>query len=293
MTRATVASAGSIRRAEAFTTLHAGPSPLILLNAWDAASAAVFARAGALALGTTSAGVAWSAGYADGERMAFADLVGTVANICRVVAIPVSVDIERGFGTDAAEVARNAAAVIEAGAIGINIEDGVDPATGALRPAHITAERIAAIRAMADARGLPLFINARTDVYFLPAHAAQRRFEQAVERLAEYRRAGADGAFVPGLTDTSEIARLAPLVALPLNVYAGHAGVPPIAQLRDAGARRISVGCGPLQGLLGQAGAMAREILERGVYDRMLDSALDAPSVNGLFPEPVETGSHS
>jgi 2-methylisocitrate lyase-like PEP mutase family enzyme len=281
-----------IRRAEAFKALHAGPSPLILLNAWDAASAAVFARAGALALGTTSAGVAWSAGYADGERMAFADLLRTVSNICRVVTIPVSVDIERGFGADAAEVARNAAAVIEAGGIGVNIEDGVDPATNALRPAHIAAECIAAIRAVANTQGVPLFINARSDVYFLPAQAPQRRFEEAVERLAQYQRAGADGAFVPGLTDTSEIARLAARVALPLNVYAGHAGVPPIAQLTAAGARRISVGCGPLQSLLGQAEEMAREILERGVYDRMLRGALAVSSVNGLFPEPLEAGSH-
>ena len=280
------------RRAEAFKALHAGPSPLILLNAWDAASAAVFARAGALALGTTSAGVAWSAGYPDGECMAFADLLRTVSNICRVVTIPVSVDIERGFGADAAEVARNAAAVIEAGGIGVNIEDGLDPATNALRPAHIAAERIAAIRAVANTRGVPLFINARTDVYLLPAQAPQRRFEEAVERLGQYQRAGADGAFVPGLTDTSEIARLAARVGLPLNVYAGHAGVPPIAQLTVAGARRISVGCGPLQSLLGQAEEMAREILQRGVYDRMLRGALAASSVNALFPEPLAPGSH-
>jgi 2-methylisocitrate lyase-like PEP mutase family enzyme len=265
---------------------------LILLNAWDAASAAVFVRAGAQALGTTSAGVAWSAGYADGERMAFADLLRTVSNICRVVTVPVSVDIERGFGADAAEVARNAAAVIDAGGIGVNIEDGVDPATNALWPAHISAQRIAAIRSVANTRGVPLFINARTDVYFLPASEPQRRFEEALERLAQYERAGADGAFVPGLTDPSEIARLAARVALPLNVYAGHAGVPPIAQLTAAGARRISVGCGPLQSLLGQAEEMAREILERGVYDRMLRGALDACNVNELFPEPLEAGSH-
>jgi len=285
-------SAESIRRADTFKALHAGASPLILLNAWDAASAAVFARAGALALGTTSAGVAWSTGYADGERMAFADLLRTVSNICRVVAIPVSVDIERGFGANAAEVARNAAAVIDAGGIGVNIEDGIDPATNTLRPAHVAVERIAAIRAVADTRGVPLFINARTDGYFLPAPEPQRRFDDAAERLARYERAGADGAFVPGLTDTSEIARLAARVALPLNVYAGHAGVPPIAQLAAAGARRISVGCGPLQGLLGQAEAMAHEILEHGAYDRMLNGALDAGSVNGLFPERLDAGSY-
>jgi 2-methylisocitrate lyase-like PEP mutase family enzyme len=272
-----------VRRAEAFKALHAGPSPLILLNAWDAASAAVFARAGAAAVATTSAGVAWSAGYPDGQRMAFADLLRTVSNICRVVKVPVSVDIERGFGADAAEVARNVAAVMDAGGIGVNIEDGIDPATSALRPAQVAAERIAALRAVANTRGVPLFINARTDVYFLPAQAPERRLEEAVERLAHYARAGADGAFAPGLVDTSEIAKLVSRITLPLNVYAGYAGVPPVAQLAAAGARRISVGCGPLQGLLGQAEAMAREILERGSYDGMLRGALTAASVNGLF----------
>jgi 2-methylisocitrate lyase-like PEP mutase family enzyme len=273
----------SIRRAEAFRALHAGPSPLILLNAWDAASAAVFFRAGAPALGTTSAGVAWSAGYPDGERMGFADLLRTVTNICRVVKVPVTVDLERGFGADPAEVARNVEAVMDAGGIGINIEDGIDAATGALRPAQIAAERIAAIRAIANTRGMPVFINARTDVYFLPAGAPERRFEEAAERLAQYARAGADGAFAPGLIDPSEIARLAARVGLPLNVYAGYAGVPQVAQLAAAGARRISVGCGPLQGLLGQAEEMAHEILERGSYHGMLRGALDGTTVNGLF----------
>jgi len=272
-----------IRRAEAFKAMHGGSSPLILLNAWDAASAAVFARAGAPALATTSAGVAWSTGYPDGERMGFADLLRTVSNICRVVKVPVSVDIERGFGADPAEVARNVAAVIDAGGIGVNIEDGIDPATNALRPARLAAERIAAIRAVANTRGVPLFINARTDVYFLPGPESPGRFEQAAERLEQYARAGADGAFAPGLTDTGEIARLVARIALPLNVYAGYAGVPPVAQLAAAGARRISVGCGPLQGLLGQAEQMAREILERGSYDGMLQSALAATSVNELF----------
>jgi len=255
----------------------------VLLNAWDAASAAVFARAGAPALGTTSAGVAWSAGHADGEQMRFADLVRTVSNICRVVEVPLSVDIERGFGADPAEVARNVGTLMDAGAIGVNVEDGIDPATGSLRPPAILAERIAVIRKMAHSRGVPLFINARTDVYFLPAQHPERRLEEAAKRLTTYSEAGADGAFAPGLIDTGEIARLVTRVPRPLNVYAGHAGVPPVAQLAAAGARRISVGCGPLQGLLGRAEEMAREILERGSYDRMLQGSLDAGSVNGLF----------
>lgn len=272
-----------IRKAEAFHAMHAGPSPLILLNAWDAASAAVFARAGAAALGTSSAGVAWSAGYADGEQMPFADLLRTVSNICRVVELPVSVDIERGFGADPGEVARNVAEVIDAGAIGVNIEDGIDPATGTLWPAEIAAENIAAIRQAANMRGVPLFINSRTDVYFLRAQEPQFRLEEAVARLQRYARAGADGAFAPGLADTSEIAKLVARVPLPLNVYAGYAGVPKVAELAAAGARRISVGCGPLQGLLGQAQEMAREILEHGSYDRMVHGALAASSVNSLF----------
>lgn len=274
-----------IQKAEAFKAMHAGATPLVLLNAWDAASAAAFARAGAPALGTTSAGVAWSAGYPDGQRMPFADLVRTVSNICRVVSVPVSVDMERGFGADSAGVGRNVVALMDAGAVGINIEDGIDPATNALRPARIAVESIAAIRAAASARGVPLFINARTDVYFLPEQEPGRRLEEAAARLASYAGAGADGAFAPGLTDPREIAALVARIGLPLNVYAGYAGVPRVPELAAAGARRISVGCGPLQGLLGQAEAMAREILERGSYDAMLRGALAATAVNALFGE--------
>jgi 2-methylisocitrate lyase-like PEP mutase family enzyme len=271
------------RKARAFRELHAGPSPLVLLNAWDAASAAVFARAGAPALGTTSAGVAWSAGYPDGEDMPFAELLRVAASVCRVVKVPVTVDAERGFGAGAAEVARNVSALMDVGAIGINIEDGFDPAAGALRPSAVVAERIAAVRAMADTRGVPLFINARTDVYFLPAGHPQRRLEEAADRLREYARAGADGAFAPGLVDPAEVTQLVARIDRPLNLYAGYAGVPPVAELFAAGARRISVGCGPLQGLLGQADRMARQILERGRYDLMVRDALDAGSANGLF----------
>jgi 2-methylisocitrate lyase-like PEP mutase family enzyme len=249
---------------------------------WDAASAAVFAGVGAPALGTTSAGVAWSSGYADGEHMPFADLVRIVANVCRVVTIPVSVDIERGFGANAADVARNVGALIDAGAIGVNIEDGIDPATNTLRPAQQLAERIAAIRELANARGVPVFINARTDVYFLPAEP-DRRFEDAASRLESYASAGADGAFAPGLTDTGEITRLVSRLGVPLNVYAGYPGVPTIAQLAAAGARRISVGCGPLQGLLGRATEIARDLVTEGRYDSMFHSALPASSVNEFF----------
>jgi 2-methylisocitrate lyase-like PEP mutase family enzyme len=272
-----------IGRANAFRLLHQGPAPLVLLNVWDAASAAVFARAGAPALGTTSAGVAWSAGYADGEHMPFADLIRVVASICRVVTIPVTVDIERGFGDNAAAVARNVGALIDAGAIGVNIEDGIDPATKTLRPAQQLAERIAAIRELANTRGVPVFINARTDVYFLPRAEPDRQFEDAASRLESYTRAGADGAFAPGLTDTGEIERLASRIGIPLNVYAGYPGVPTIAQLAAAGARRISVGCGPLQGLLGRAQEIAEDLLTEGRYDSMFHGALPASSVNEFF----------
>ena len=187
-----------IRRANIFRSLHQRSSPLVLLNVWDGVSAAIFSRAGAPALGTTSAGVAWSAGYADGEHMPFPDLVRVVANICRVATVPVSVDIEHGFGARPAEVAANVGALLDAGAIGVNIEDGIDETTGGLRSPQDLADRIAAIRALANSRGVPLFINARTDAYFLPAGDAEQRFEDAAARLELYTHAGSDGAFAPG-----------------------------------------------------------------------------------------------
>ncbi|MBB4223137.1 isocitrate lyase/PEP mutase family protein [Variovorax guangxiensis] len=276
----TMRASDAQQKTETFHRLHAGPAPLVLVNAWDAASARIVERAGATAIGTTSAGMAWSLGYADGERMPVDELLAACARICRVAGVPVSVDIESGFGDSAQAVREVVAELIGMGAAGINIEDGTRPGTRELASPEVLRERIAAIRGL-DAR---FFINARTDVYFVPWDDPVARFEEALRRAKLYAAAGADGIFVPGMSDPDEIARLAGALALPLNVYAGYAGAPSADAFAKAGARRISLGCGPLQSALGLVNRIAAEAFGQGRFGKMGEGMLSVGELNALFP---------
>ena len=279
------------QQAEALHHLHhGGRGPLVLVNAWDAASARLLERAGAGAIATTSAGMAWSLGYPDGEQVPRDEFVAACARIARVVgdAVPVSVDIERGFGRgvghDIDEVCALVCTLIELGVVGINIEDGIEPETRRLRPPDVLCERIAALRALATRMGLRLFINARTDVYVAAADDPARRYDEALQRAQAYARAGADGIFVPGLDRLDDIARFAQAIeGLPLNVYAGYPGVPGVSELAAAGARRISLGCGPLQSALGLLSRIADETHALGRYDAMTHGMASASELNRLF----------
>jgi 2-methylisocitrate lyase-like PEP mutase family enzyme len=263
-----------------FHKLHSGPDPLILVNAWDAASARIVERAGAKAIGTTSAGVAWALGYADGERMPVDELLAACARICRVASVPVTVDIERGFGSSTQAVCDVVRALIDMGVAGINIEDGTLPGTRQLAPPEILCERIEALRRL-DAR---FFINARTDTYFVANDDPAARYEDTLRRARLYESAGADGIFVPGMASLEEIAGVAGAVALPVNVYAGHTKAPAIEVLAGAGARRISLGCGPLQAALGLLGRIAAEAFDNGNFRTMSAEMLPAGEINALFP---------
>ena len=273
------------QKAELFHRLHTDPEPLVLVNAWDAASARIVERAGAKAIGTTSAGMAWALGYADGERMPVDELLAACARICRVASVPVTVDIERGFGDSTQAVCDVVRALIDMGAVGINIEDGTLPGTRELAPPEILCERIEALRRL-DAR---FFINARTDTYFVANDDPAARYEDTLRRARLYASAGADGIFAPGMTKLEEIAGLAGAVALPVNVYAGHTKAPPVDVLAGAGARRISLGCGPLQAALGLLGRIATEAFDgsgggNAGFHAMSTEMLPAGEINALFP---------
>ena len=268
-------------KAEYFHSLHREKT-LVLVNAWDAASARLFEAAGAPAIATTSAGMAWSLGYPDGERMTRNDLIDASARICRSVRVPVSVDIERGFGTSAREVADTIRSLIDAGAIGLNIEDGIDRRTSELFPPEVLAERIGTARHLADERAIPLFINARTDVYLLPGDR-EARFGEALRRARIYEAAGADGIFMPGLDQIDDIRRMAQQLSLPLNIYAGYEGVPDVKALSEAGVKRVSLGCGPLQSVLGLARRIVTETLEEGTYRTMVAGMLSNQEINKLL----------
>ncbi len=269
-------------RAEALRALHHGPSPLILPNAWDVVGARLFEEAGFRAIGTTSVGIAAALGYPDGERAPRDEMLAVVGRIARAVAIPVTADIEAGYGDTPAEVARTARAVIAAGAVGVNLEDGAGDPTRPLADSAAQAAKIRAVREVAAAAGVPLVLNARTDVYWLAVGDADGRFAATVERLRTYRAAGADCLFVPGVGDGETIGRLVRAVEGPLNVLAG-AGTPAVAELGRLGVRRVSTGSAPLRATLGLVRRIADELLRQRTYTGMTTDALPYAEVNQLL----------
>jgi len=269
-------------RAELFHQLHTGPAPLMLPNAWHAASARVIENAGAKAIATTSAGMAWSLGYPDGERLPVQELLAACRRVCQVVSAPVSVDIERGYGHDVQDTGDLVGELIRLGVVGINIEDGTEPGTQTLAHPSVLCERIARVRKTAQLRDLPFFINARIDTY-LSNLSPEARLEETRKRALAYVDAGADGIFVPGLADAEDIATLVGLLPVPLNVYAGYPGAPAAQALQQLGVRRISLGCGPMQAALAHLGTIAAEALDNGRYDTMGERMLTPAEANGLF----------
>lgn len=241
--------------AATFRRLHAAGRPLVLFNAWDAGSARAIAKAGAPAIATGSWSVAAAHGYPDGEQLPLELVIANLARIVAATSLPVTVDLESGYGADADAVGRTVAAAIAAGAVGANLEDSY-PTDGKLRPIAEQATRMAAAR---RAAGADFFINARTDVFFqVPADAHDdTTVAQALERAKAYAAAGADGLFVPGLVKDTLIASLVRQSPLPVNVMIGG-GSPTIARLAELGVARISHGPGPYLAMMGQLEAAAR-----------------------------------
>ena len=243
-----------------FHALHARGAPLLRLpNAWDVASALLFERAGAPAVATTSAGVAWAHGFADGEHLPLADLVTAVARITRAVRVPVTVDLERGYGDPALAVAR----VVAAGVAGVNLED-------AAGPADPFARALAAVRAAEPG----VFVNARTCVALYRSVPPERLVAEILARARRYADAGADGLFVPGLIDAAAIEAVARGTPLPLNVLA-LPGLPDAAELARLGVRRLSVGMSLFATAYGAAASAWAEVTG-GEAPAMSYRALDA-----------------
>ncbi|MFF1304845.1 isocitrate lyase/phosphoenolpyruvate mutase family protein [Streptomyces sp. NPDC058307] len=230
-------------RALAFRSLHVPGTPLVLPNAWDLTSARIVEDAGAAAVATTSAGLAWALGAADGDRLDRERALDAVGRIAAAVGVPVSADIESGYARDAAGVGDTVRAVLAAGAVGVNIEDALYEAGGEpLRPVDEQAERIAAAREAADTEGVRLFVNSRIDTFLRGAGGVDLTLERAAAFLA----AGADGIFVPGAVDPGTVKLLVEGTDAPLNVMAGP-GAPSVAELASLGVARVSVGSGIAQ----------------------------------------------
>ena len=269
---------GRKAKAEAFRALHGTGDVLVLANTSDVGSARVVAEAGFPAIATSSAGVAWLLGYPDGERIPRAEMLGMVRRIAASVALPVTADMEGGYGPAPEDVAETVRLTIEAGAVGINIEDGAREAARPLLDFDLAVERIRAGRESADAAGIPMVLNARTDVYLRGGAGA---LDETLRRANAFRDAGADCLFVPGVRDAETIGALARGIRGPVNILAG-AATPPLAELRTLGVARVSVG-----GLLSLAAATllrraAHELRDAGTFGFARDVILH-PEMNALL----------
>ena len=249
------------KKAEQFRKLHHGPRLLLLPNAWDVASARILEECGHPAIATTSAGIAYSLGYPDGQRISRGEMLEVVGRIARAVRIPVTADLEAGYGTTVKEMAETVKAAIEAGAIGMNLEDvtGDDESSQVAIP--LQAEKIRVIRETAASLGVPFVLNARTDIYLMPIGPEATQFERTVERLRAYRDAGADCLFAPGLYDRDTIAKLVKAVKAPLNILANPV-CPTIAELEKIGVARVSAGSGIMRAAMGAVQRIGKEMLE-------------------------------
>ncbi|MER5866249.1 isocitrate lyase/phosphoenolpyruvate mutase family protein [Kitasatospora sp. NPDC002040] len=268
-------------RAQQLRALH-DRRPLVLPNAWDAASARIIELAGAPAIATTSAGVSWALGHGDGQELARPDALAAIGRIVAVVDVPVSADIESGYGDgtpdDIAAIVRS---LVELGVAGINLEDspGVDGAP--LLDPKVHAERIRAARAAAAAAGGDLVVNARTDTYLRQVGPEGTRLDATLERLAIYRAAGADSLFVPGVVDEPTIEALVGAVDGPLNIMAGP-GAPSVRRLGELGVARVSVGPLLTQIALESTRRAAVALLGVGGYGDTADT-IDFGTINGAF----------
>lgn len=261
--------------------------PLVLPNSWDAASTIIYEAAGFEAVGTSSAGIAATLGVPDGEILSRDEMLAVVDRIAHSVAIPVSADIEAGYGDTARDVAETVRRTIDAGAVGINLEDGTADSAPGLVPCEKHARTIRAARAAADDADMPLVINGRTDVFWRGVGAESERVERAVERANAYFEAGSDCVFIPGVIDSETIGALVDGIDGPLNVLGGP-GAPTIPELDDLGVARVSVGSGPLRATLGLLQEISTELRDDGSYTRM-ENAVPYSDLNALLSASSDT----
>jgi 2-methylisocitrate lyase-like PEP mutase family enzyme len=260
--------ATQVEKAVDFRLRHRGIGVLLLPNAWDVASARVLEEVGFSAIATTSAGIAFSLGYPDGQRISREEMMARIGRIVRAVTVPVTADLEWGYGSTAEEIARTTREVIAAGAVGMNLEDTSGRADQPLLPLDHVLEKIKAVRETAASLRVPIVLNARTDVYLLEGGNPEANYAEAVRRLVAFRDAGADCVFAPGLKDAETIGRLVKDVSCALNILAVP-GTPSIAELEKLGVARVSVGSGFMRATLGALRAMAEELKNLGTYSAL------------------------
>ncbi len=270
------------QKAEVFLRLHSGPGILILPNAWDVVSARILEDLGCPAIATTSAGVAAVLGYPDGQRVPRDEMLEAVRRIAAAVRVPVTADMEAGYGTTPEHMAQTAVAVLQAGAVGMNLEDVTDDAANSQVELPLQIVKIKEIRRASTSLGIPLVLNARTDIFLLRIGDAETRYERTVERLRAYRKAGADCLFAPGVTDRETIAKLVDSVDGPLNILISP-GCPNPKELQSIGVARASTGSSGMRAALGLLRRIGKELLETGQYSNLFDGAIPYAELNQIL----------
>jgi 2-methylisocitrate lyase-like PEP mutase family enzyme len=270
---------GQAAKAARFAAMHTGEGILVLPNAWDAISACVLVDAGYEAVATTSGGCAFALGFRDGEDASRDDMAAAVGRIARAVRVPVSADMEAGYGPSPEDVAETVRATLDAGAVGVNIEDSDKSGKAPLLDFALSVERIRAAVEAAAASGISAVINARTDAFH--AASGEAAFDEAVRRANAYLEAGALCAFVPFVRDAATIGRLAQAIAGPMNVLAGP-GTPSVWELEALGVRRVTVGSNITKAALAAARRAAEELRDRGTYDFARDTYTQ-PEIHALL----------
>jgi 2-methylisocitrate lyase-like PEP mutase family enzyme len=260
---------------QSFRNLHRAPGLLLLPNAWDCVTARMIESLGAKAIATTSAGLAWSRGYPDGNALPVEHLIAATRDIARVIQVPLTVDIEAGYSEDPDEVARLVVRVLAVGAVGINLEDGAGSP-------DLLCRKIAAIRDHVAHSGDDLFINARTDVYLRGVASGEAASDETIRRAARYREAGCDGLFVPGLSAADTMRAIsAAIEPTPLNIMAVP-NLPTIDTLKRSGVRRLSAGSSIAQAALGCTTRLVSRFLA-GTLSEMYDGSANYGAMNKLF----------
>jgi 2-methylisocitrate lyase-like PEP mutase family enzyme len=267
--------------AENFRKLHCAPPILLLPNAWDPMSARIFEAAGFPAAATTSGGLAWALGYQDGEKTPWLEVIAATRRIAQAIRVPLTADIEAGYGETPEQVARSITEIIGAGAVGVNLEDGTPDSQQPVRTIEEAAARIRAARAAANAAGVPIVINARVDLYLKHVGDEATRFAGTVQRAEAYLAAGADCIFVFAVADVDLIKTLTAAIKAPVNVV-GRAGGPGLKTLEAAGVARVSIASGASMVVMSQIQHIAEELRQKGEFD-ILKSSMTRVDAQKLF----------
>jgi 2-methylisocitrate lyase-like PEP mutase family enzyme len=269
-------------KAQLLRALHVPGEPLVLVNAWDAGSAAVIAKAGAQAIATTSAGAANALGYPDGQHVTREQMLSMVAPIAAAVDLPVTADMEAGYGDSPDDAAATAKGLLEVGGVGLNLEDTADSGDDPLLPIDAFVAKLAAVKDAGEQAEIPLVLNARTDVFIGQVGDPATRLERAVERGRAYLDAGADCVFVPAVADRATIGALVDGIGGPVSILAGP-GSPTLEELAALGVARVSVGSGAYRAALALARRMADEAYGEGRLDAMTAAQVPFAEAQTLF----------